>query len=228
MKYKNLVLIGTSHIAPQSLAEVEQQLRETKPKIVALELDRKRLYALLHPAKKKISLADIRRVGFKGFLFSLLGAWAEKKLGQQVGVSPGAEMLTAYKLAREQHATIALIDQDIELTLKRISQALSWREKWNFVVDIVKAVVFRTSVVEFDLAKVPSERIIQKLMREVKKRYPNLYRVLVTERNEVMAKNLANLIRYEPNNPIVAVVGAGHEKELLALVQKYLKQASSA
>ena len=114
MKYRNLTLIGTSHIAEQSLREVTAAIDKQKPDLLALELDRKRFYALTHRVRRKVSIGDIRRVGLKGFLFNLIGAWVEKKLGKVVGVEPGAEMLTAIKLAKKHNIRIALIDQDIE------------------------------------------------------------------------------------------------------------------
>ena len=75
----------------------------------------------------------------------------------------------------------------------------------------------------FDLSRVPQREVISQLTGEVRKRYPNLYRVLVTERNRVMAQNLVKLIRHAPDAGIVAVVGAGHEEEIARLVKKYLK-----
>jgi len=41
-----------------------------------------------------------------------------------------------------------------------------------------------------------------------------------------MAKRLAFLIQHEPEKVIVAIVGAGHEKEILDLIKKYLKRES--
>ena len=70
MKHKNLTILGTSHIAKQSLKDVEDAIIKAKPGIVALELDRKRLAALLDKNPPKVRLRDIRRVGIKGFLFS--------------------------------------------------------------------------------------------------------------------------------------------------------------
>lgn len=223
MKYKNIVLIGTSHISPESLKEVEEVIEEHNPDIIALELDKKRLYVLLNKTKQRsLSLKDIRKIGFKGYLFSLIGAWVEKKLGEQVGVSPGSEMLKAYKLAVENKKQIALIDQDIEITLKRLSHTITWKEKWHFVVDAVSSLIKRKAL-PFDISKVPTEKIIKKLLHDVKKRYPNIYKVLVLERNEFMAKKLAILNKQFPDKKIVAIIGAGHEREIIELIKKYMK-----
>ena len=145
MDYRNLTIIGTSHIAKQSLDDVEKEIESKKPDIIALELDRKRLYGLFKK-QDKIRFYDIRGVGIKGFIFSLIGAWAEKKLGKIVGVAPGSEMKKAVRLAKKHNIRLALIDQDIEITLKRFSKSLSWREKWNFFVDIIKAIFIRKNI----------------------------------------------------------------------------------
>lgn len=219
MNYRNLTIIGTSHIAKQSLDDVENAIVEGKPDIIALELDRRRLYSLFKkPGKMRIY--DIKRVGIKGFIFALIGAWAEKKLGKIVGVAPGSEMKKAVKLARKKDIKIALIDQDIEITLKRFSKSLTWREKWNFIVDVVKAVFARKKVIEFDLTKVPSKEIIKKLVGKVKERYPNIYKVLIVERNYVMAENLRKIMEAYPDKKILAIIGAGHEDDILELIKR--------
>ena len=220
MKYRNLDLIGTSHIAEQSLNEVKQAIENDKPDIVALELDRKRFYALMHGNNQKPRLWDMRKIGVRGFVFSLIGAWAEKKLGEQVGISPGSEMKKAAELAKKHNLRIALIDQDIEITLKNLSNALTWKEKWNFIADIFKAVVMRKKEVDFDLRTVPGKKLIKKLIEKVKERYPNLYRVLVEERNHIMAKKLMQMMKEHEGKRILAIVGAGHEEEIIGLIKK--------
>lgn len=229
MKYKNLIVLGTSHIAKQSIEEIEDIIEKENPFIIALELDRKRAYALTHKAERKASLKDIRKIGINGFLFNVIGAFVEKKLGRYVGIKPGAEMLKAMDTARKKNIKIALIDQDIEITLKRISRYLTWKDKINFVADILKGIIFRKSelrklgINELDLTKVPSKQIVRGILKNVKKRYPSFYRVVIEERNKIMANHLKNLMDYYPNSIILAVVGAGHEEEIIGLV-KDLKQ----
>lgn len=227
MNHQNLTLIGTSHIAAESVAKVHDTILNERPGIVALELDHKRLYALLHPGKAKASWRDIKRVGVKGYLFSIIGAFAERKLGEKAGMKPGAEMLQAYKAAKDIDAQVALVDQDIERTLKRFSQTLTWKEKWRMVVDALRGLVTRKNEFAFDLRTVPDQKLIGKMIAQVKKRYPNIYRVLVTERNHVMARNLAHVMMDHPDKHIVAVVGAGHEKELLHLIKAHIAHHKS-
>ena len=222
MRWKNLIVVGTSHIAEQSKHDVKRVILKEEPTILALELDKKRLYALLQPHKKqKFSLKDIKKVGLQGWLFGVLGAWAEKKLGEQVGGKPGQEMLVGIRMAQKKDIMIALIDQDIQITLSKLSAAIGWKEKFHFFVDLFKGAILRKPEISFDLRKVPSAKIIQQLTSKVKKRYPRIYKVLVTERNEIMAKRLAGIMQQRPEDTILAIIGAGHEKEMMKLIKKY-------
>lgn len=214
----NLILIGTSHIAKQSVKNVKEIIEYEQPDIIALELDPMRFYALTHKSKQR-RLPSPFRVGFKGMLFSMFGAWAEKKLGDYVGVSPGTEMVTAGKLAKKLKKKIAFIDQNIEVTLRRLSQELTWKEKWRFAVDMIKGVFSKGEQVQIDLTKVPDTQVIDKLLKQVRQRYPNIYKVLIEERNTIMAMRLKQLIAKHPDFKIIAVVGAGHLEEIANIVE---------
>jgi pheromone shutdown-related protein TraB len=231
MHYKNLILIGSSHVSKDSINEVKRTIETEKPGIVAVELDKDRLTALLH--KKKRGLF-VRGVGFKGAVFAALGAWIEKKIGQVVKVEPGSEMKMAIVMAKKQNASVALIDQHINITLRRFSQTITWKEKWHFLVDLVLGVIMpkrqmkEMNLKQTDMYGVPPKETIKRILLFVKKRYPNVYNVLVHERNIVMANNLAHLMRQYPDKKIVAVVGAGHEDEMMKLIKEKLYKHGDA
>jgi pheromone shutdown-related protein TraB len=228
MEYRNLRIIGTSHIARQSLQEIRKAFETEKPGIVAVELDQRRLASLFSKEQSRIGAADIMRIGVKGYLFAAIGGWLQRKLGNIVGVTPGSEMKLAVELAKKENAKIALIDQDIEVTLRKFSQRLSWREKLRFLGDIFRSVFFKKKALrelgikdeKLDLAKVPDKELVSKLIRQLEKRYPNVYDVLVKQRNKVMANNLHQIMQMNPSEKILAVVGAGHEEELLEMVKR--------
>ncbi|MBS1267107.1 MAG: hypothetical protein MAG795_01078 [Candidatus Woesearchaeota archaeon] len=221
---ENLTIIGTSHIASQSINEIKKSIKEIKPDIIALELDKQRFVAL-HQKKRNINLLALPKVGINGFLFSIIGSYVQKKLGRKVGIKPGAEMLTAAKLAKENNIILALVDQDIEVTLKNFSKALNWREKYRIFKDIITGILRKDplfdDIKKIDLTKVPKEEIVDKLMKELKKRYPTIYKVLVEDRNKYMAKKISQILLKEPDKEILAIVGAGHKKELKELIHKY-------
>lgn len=231
MNYRSLRIVGTSHIAQESINDIETAFVQRKPAIVAVELDRRRLHSLFTEEKTGVGLSAIGKIGLKGWMFATIGGWLQRKLGNVVGMKPGSEMKRAVELAKQTNAKIALIDQDIEVTLRKFSARLTWREKFRFLGDLLKSVFFRKRAMkdmgldtaEFDLSKVPDKVLVQKLIAQLEKRYPNVYDVLVRERNVVMANNLAKLMHQFPDEPVLAVVGAGHEEEIIKLVRKRME-----
>ena len=57
------------------------------------------------------------------------------------------------------------------------------------------------------------------MIQMVKQSYPNVYKVLVEERNQVMAKNLYSLMTNNPDKKIFAIVGAGHEEGIIKILR---------
>jgi len=219
MRYNNLTIIGTSHIAKESIDEVKRFILEEKPEIIALELDKLRFLALLNKKKKGVRVKDLKKIGLTGLIFNLFGAWAEKKLGKLVDTKPGAEMLTAIRLAKKEKIPLFLIDQDIRITLSDLSKKITWKEKFRLMLDLLFSNFHNTKKVKIDLNKVPDEKTINQMTKEFKKRYPSLYEVLVTKRNKTMAKNLNKLLTKEHKKEILAIVGAGHEKDMIDLLK---------
>lgn len=220
-KFKNIIILGTSHIAIQSVKQVENIIKRHKPQIIALELDKKRFLAI-QAKKRKFTYKDLKKMGLKAFILNYLGAWAENKLGKTVGAKPGAEMKKAIELAKKHKIKIALIDQNINITIKKLLKNITFREKLRFITDLFTAPITKNKI-KFNLKKVPKEKLIEKIIKKVKKRYPNLYLILVKERNQIMANNLNRLILKYPNKTIFAIIGAGHVKGIIGELKSIQK-----
>lgn len=205
-------IIGTSHIAQESVEAISAAFDEINPEIVCLELDRRRMFALMNNVKSKPRLADARKIGIGGYLFLSLGGWLQQKLGDQVGMTPGSEMKSAIAISREREIKIALIDQDMELTLKSFSKNFTLREKMKLVSDLILAPFGKKE--KIDISKVPEKTLIKRLLNETKIRYPGLYKALVEERNIVMAENISKIAEKNPESRILVIIGAGHEDEV--------------
>lgn len=211
---ERVTIIGTSHISQESIQNVTEYITINKPDIVAVELDKHRFYALLHDKKNKFSLKDIKHVGIFGFLFAYVGQYVQKKLGQQVNVKPGSDMMAAIKTAKENNCIVALIDQDVNITLKRLK--ITPKEGGRMFIDFVKGLLFPKRTIkeygleEFDLRKVPPLELINQLIEQIKVRYPSIYKALIHERNVYMAKKINLLLTHYPDKKILVVVGAGH------------------
>ncbi|MDP3698595.1 MAG: TraB/GumN family protein [Nanoarchaeota archaeon] len=222
----NLNIIGTSHIAKQSIEEIKKAVEEFQPQIIAVELDAQRATALMQEQKGKASFRDIRKIGIKGYAFVKIGHYIQQKLGKSVGVSPGSEMKTALEIAHIKNLQVALIDQPINITLKNFSKELTWKEKWRFFSDLVKGLLFpkrqmkNYGLEEFDLRKVPEEKVILKIINQMKKQYPSIYKTIISDRDKYMVKQLVKIMREHPEKKILAVVGAGHQEGMNKLLLK--------
>ncbi len=216
--------LGTSHISEESIEKVKQKISEEKPDVVAVELDEARLHALLSD-KRKIPLSAIKQLGLFGFLFQVIGAHLQKQLGKEVKQMPGIDMKTAYLAAKKSGAKIFLIDQPIQITLRKISK-INLFEKVRFILNIVGG-AFSKEKINFDLRKIPDEKTILRLTKNFRKQFPSFYSVLVTERDNYLANQIKQLERRFPNERILVVLGAGHlggVRKLLA--SKTLKTAN--
>ena len=72
---------------------------------------------------------------------------------------------------------------------------------------------------KIDLRKVPEAELLERILVQVRERYPSFSTVLIDERNVFMAQRLAAVMKKEPGAVIVAVVGAGHQKAIVELLK---------
>jgi pheromone shutdown protein TraB len=145
------------------------------------------------------------------FLFKKLQGW----MGKKVSIFPGEEMMEAVRLAGRRKIKVAFIDQDVRLTFLNM-KTVSVKEKMKLIWFLLKGLTlgYAWSKIRrqegIDLSKVPSEELVEEAMGLLRKDFPQIYRVLVTDRDAFMAKNLSGLSGKFKS--IVAVVGAGHQK----------------
>ena len=209
--------IGTSHISEESIKKVREKILLETPAVVAIELDSGRLQALL-TRQRKAGLSAITQLGLFGFVFQLIGSHFQRKLGRQVKQIPGIDMKTAYLAAKKINAKIFLIDQPIQITLQKISR-IPLTEKLKFVFNIITG-VFSNEKIECDLTKVPAEDMILKLTKDFKNKFPNFYKVLVTERDRYIANQISHIEKHFPDETILVVLGAGHLKGVKKLLSQ--------
>ena len=212
-------ILGTSHIAQHSARQIERAFGSFQPDIVAVELDKRRLQSLQEQATgakdQRIPLSMIKQVGVTGFIFIIIGRAVQKKLGSIMKVDPGIDMLAAVNLAHRHAKPLHVVDQDILITMRHLSNQFSLKEKMRVVWDLISSPFSKEmKKIKIRLDRVPDSKTIETLMMLMRKRYPSLYNVLIVERNVVMARNLDAIVRKNPGKKILLVIGAGHEDDL--------------
>ena len=122
-------LVGTAHVSKNSVEEVRRAIDEFSPDVIAIELDRGR-YAAIKKQGKAPEVDDILKGGnFSEILMQWMLAYIQRKIGMNVGVEPGSEMIAAIEEAEARNIPIALADRDIRITLSRFWQGMSLWEK---------------------------------------------------------------------------------------------------
>jgi len=200
-----IIVVGTAHISEESIAEVRRTIEAERPDVVAVELDPGRYQALTHPEQQSASIKDILSSGkLYQFLVHWLLAYVQNKLGAEVGVKPGSEMLSAIDAARSVCASVALVDRDINVTIARFWAKMRLIEKLKMLIALLG---ITTSDEEIDIKEITNDDVISQLVTELRQFSPNAAQVLVDERDAYLAGNLLKL-----SGKIVAVVGAGHKE----------------
>ncbi|MGM5483319.1 MAG: TraB/GumN family protein [Nanobdellota archaeon] len=227
----NFKIIGTSHVAKESVKEIKNEMDGFDPHIVCIELDESRLAGLINKSSKKIGFSAIFKIGFFGFIFAKIGQYFQKKIGKKLNIIPGNDMLSAFNEAKKANKNIFLVDQDISITLKKLSKSIGIRDIFNMLCDVFKGIFFPKKAMRDnyglnmgikDLNKVPSKKIIKKAIGMLKKRYPGMHKALVEDRNHVMSRRIVNIIKKYPESRVLIVVGAGHKEEMDKIINKKL------
>jgi pheromone shutdown-related protein TraB len=219
-----LVLIGTAHVSEKSVADVRTTIRNLKPDIVAVELCRGRYDSLKGNIKEtQLPVKEILREGkiYYYFIHWLL-AYMQKKIGEEMGVRPGAEMLSAIEEAEAIGAKVALIDRDIQVTLQRFWGKMSFLEKIRMLGSLVGGLIGIGKGADIDLENITEQDVVTSLVGELRSFAPTAAEVLIDERDAYLAGNILR-VSAGGNKTIVAVVGAGHKPGIL----NYLKNPKS-
>lgn len=226
----DIILLGTSHVAKQSAKEIEEVIDEFNPEVVAIELDIDRFRSLMdenrNKGKSKYSFKQIKEFGVGGFMFAYIAGQVQKKVGQSLGIEPGLDMKTAYILARDRKITTALIDLNIRYTMRKISKLGFFKKIGMFSNLFIKSFnkEYRKKL-NFDLNKVPEEKLILEMMGILKKEVPDMYKILITDRNRFMCDKLIDL-NEKHEGKILAVVGAGHVDGMEEILKKHFAENS--
>ena len=220
MKRECLTIIGTAHVSSQSVEEVKDAIYEQQPDVVAIELDKGRYIRL----KKEmmgieeddtISVTQIIKENKVGLFFTTtLLSYFQSKIGADVDVKPGSEMVGAIEACEDLNIPIALIDREISTTLQRALNKMGFMEKAKFIYGIIASIFGVDDDDEIDIEDLKNPENIDDLMEMFKDEAPSVHEVLVKERDAYLAGKILQI----PQDRVIAVVGAGHKPGII----KYL------
>ena len=213
MKRECLKIIGTAHVSQESVEEVKDAIYEDQPDVVAIELDRGRYIKLKQEMMgieqdDTISVSKIIKENKVGLFFTTtLLSYFQSKVGADLDVAPGSEMIGAIEASEDLGIPIALIDRDIGITLQRALNKMGFIEKAKFMFSLIASVFGFGDEEEVDVEELKNPENRDDLMEMFKDEAPSVHEVLVHERDAYLAGSIMNL----PQDHVIAVVGAGHK-----------------
>lgn len=221
MNRELLTIIGTAHVSEESVNEVKDAIYEQHPDIVAIELDRGRYIKIRNKMRDveeddNIQITRIIKENKVGlFLVSTLLGYFQSKIGAEVDVDPGSEMIGAIEACEDLNIPIALIDREINTTLQRALNKMGFMEKAKFGYGLIASVLgFDDEEEDIDIEDLKNSENIDDMMEMFKDEAPSVYEVLVHERDAYLAGKIMQI----PYEHVIAVVGAGHKPG----IEKYL------
>jgi pheromone shutdown-related protein TraB len=210
---REFILVGTAHISRESVDLVREVIEKERPDTVCIELDAQRFEALSQERRwEALDLREIiRNKQLTTLLMNLLLASYQRRLGLQLGVTPGSELLEAAKTAEEHGIPIALCDRDIRVTLRRAWHSIGFFRKIGLVATLLAGAFDSPELSEEELARIRQKDVLSELMKELGETLPGLKEILIDERDAYLAQKM----RESSGDKVVSVVGAGHVSGML-------------
>ena len=214
-----LRLLGTAHVATASVEAVKQQIETYQPKIVGVELCKTRHDALVEG--RRLDKEGLRRVIKEGkapmVLMQAMLSAEQRRLGLNEGQEPGAELLAAVETAKAAGIEVALVDRDIQVTMRRAWRKMKWRERFRLLFSLFGD--DEELEEDFDLDELLTDSdLLSTMMEDLKEFSQGAGEALIDERDRYIAEKI---MQSKTEEKMLVVVGAGHLKGIERALNPY-------
>lgn len=214
-----LRLLGTAHVATASVEAVKEQIETYQPKIVGVELCKTRHDALVEG--RRLDKEGLRRVIKEGkapmVLMQAMLSAEQRRLGLNEGQEPGAELLAAVETAKAAGIEVALVDRDIQVTMRRAWKKMKWRERFRLLFSLFGD--DEELEEDFDLDELLTDSdLLSTMMEDLKEFSQGAGEALIDERDRYIAEKI---MQSKTEEKMLVVVGAGHLKGIERALNPY-------
>ena len=214
-----LRLLGTAHVATTSVEAVKEQIETYQPKIVGVELCKTRHDALVEG--RRLDKEGLRRVIKEGkapmVLMQAMLSAEQRRIGLNEGQEPGAELLAAVETAKAAGIEVALVDRDIQVTMRRAWKKMKWRERFRLIFSLFGD--DEELEEDFDLDELLTDSdLLSTMMEDLKEFSQGAGEALIDERDRYIAEKI---MQSKTEEKMLVVVGAGHLKGIERALNPY-------
>ena len=209
-------LLGTAHVSRASAEAVKELVASGDFDAVAVELCQARYDALTAERKwTDLDLYKIIREGKAGLVMANLALSAyQRRIAEQFGIEPGAEMRAATVSAKERNIPLQLVDRDLATTLRRSYASVPWYKRIYLMTGLAMGMVSSDEIDEEAIEKLKEGDILESTFTEFAEQSPELYEALIAERDRYMAARLREDNAGASDIKVLVVIGAGHMEGL--------------
>jgi pheromone shutdown-related protein TraB len=209
-------LLGTAHVSRASAEAVREMTSSGEFDAVAVELCQARYDALTAERKwTDLDLYRIIREGKAGLVMANLALSAyQRRIADQFGIEPGAEMRAATVAAKERNLPLQLVDRDLATTLRRSYASVRWYKRIYMMTGLAFGLVSSEEIDEESIEKLKEGDILESTFTEFAEQSPELYEALIAERDRYMAARLREENAGASHKKVLVVIGAGHMEGL--------------
>lgn len=205
-------LLGTAHVSRSSAETVSRLVESGDFDLVAVELCEPRLKALSGERDwQELDLYRLIREKKAGLVMANLAlSGYQKRIADQFGIEPGAELKAAADAARAHDLPLQLIDRELSITLKRCFRAVPWYKRMYLATGLLLSSMSSDEIDEESIEKLKEGDILEATFTEFASQSPELYEALIAERDRYMAARLRAQNSDHQGKHVLVVVGAGH------------------
>jgi pheromone shutdown-related protein TraB len=229
---KTIVLIGTAHVSKESVEEVKRFIHEEKPSLVCVEIDSIRYNAMTQNENwEKLDIIKVIRQG-RGFLLlaNLVLSSFQRRMGNELGVKPGEEMINAVEAARELGIPFVFCDREVQITLRRVWGGCNFWNKCKLLAVLLASAFSQEKLNEEEIENLKNNTELDGMMNELSAYLPSVKKTLIDERDLYLAASIwdsSTSITNSQNPKIAAIMGAGHVHGVQAHLEAFDKSVAT-
>lgn len=215
---KDVYLVGTAHVSKESVEDVKNTVALVNPDAICVELCAARYKSLIQQDLwKKMDVFKVVKEKKALFLLAqLIMTSFYRRLGEQLDVKPGAEMIAGVNLAKERGVELVLADRNIEITLKRVWGYLNFWNRLKMASHLFAGLLISEKIDEKMVEELKKQDQLENILDTFAKAFPAVKSRLIDERDVYLAQQ----IKKAPGKTVVAVVGAGHVPGIVNHIDK--------
>lgn len=198
------MLLGVGHVFEIG-AQLERIIQEESPDVVCLELDERRYDTLMRtePGQGTPDIPPGTPAAYRRL------AQFQQQMAKQLGAAEvGGEMRYAARAAQSAGARIALVDDDAQAMVDRLSRQMGWLERLRFFWEFLKLRFGRKRKHDLKEEIARLEEDPESMIEELGDTFPTIKRVVIDERDDRMAQRIRDEAAHAER--AIAVLGDGH------------------